>query len=400
MKLLLVVAAAGLAGCVLGLGLSAGRAEDAAKSPYARWANGLSADPGYFPIAVWLQDPKNAGRYKDAGINLYVALWQGPTEEQLAALKAAGMPVVCAQNEVGLAHKEDKTIVAWMHGDEPDNAQPVTDAKTGKRTWGPCVPPPRIVEDYERLRVQDPTRPVILNLGQGVANDQWIGRGAGASLKDYETYVKGCDVVSFDVYPVAGINKPDGEKYLWYVAKGVERLVGWAGGEKPVWSCIECTRIQSEKKATPQQVCAEVWMALVHGARGLIYFTHEWKPRFSDHAVLDDPEMLATVTATNRQIHTLAPVLNSTTVNDGATVVSSAPEVPIAAMVKRHGGATYVFAVGMRNGPARGSFSVRGLAANATAEVLGEDRTIPVANGAFADDFRPYDVHLYRVSER
>src|ERR1041385_7068733 len=49
-------------------------------------APAISEDPGFFPIAVWLQDPRNAVRYREAGINLYVALWKGPTEEQLAAL--------------------------------------------------------------------------------------------------------------------------------------------------------------------------------------------------------------------------------------------------------------------------------------------------------------------------
>src|SRR4051794_24778408 len=79
--------------------------------------------PGTFPIAVWLQSPSQAERYKAAGFNLYVGLWQGPTEEQLAALTKAGMPVVCDQNEVGMRHKADPIIAAWMHGDEPDNAQ-------------------------------------------------------------------------------------------------------------------------------------------------------------------------------------------------------------------------------------------------------------------------------------
>ena len=52
-------------------------------------------------------------------------------------------------------------------------------------------------------------------------------------------------------------------------------------------------------------------MALVHGSRGLIYFVHQFKPKFNEHALLDDPEMLAAVTAVNRQIRELAPVLNS-----------------------------------------------------------------------------------------
>ena len=53
-----------------------------------------------------------------------------------------------------------------------------------------------------------------LNLGQGVANDEWVGRAA--HYADYPDYIKGTDIASFDVYPVAGIRKQDGERYLWY----------------------------------------------------------------------------------------------------------------------------------------------------------------------------------------
>ena len=148
--------------------------KEAAMTAYQAWKNGPPADPGYFPIAVWLQDPKNAPKYKAAGINLFVGLWKGPTEEQLKALTDAGMPVICDQNEVGLKHKDDPIIVAWMHGDEPDNAQPLGGGKTG---WGPPIPPPQIEGDYKKIKASDPTRPVMLNLGQGVAWDGWIGRG-------------------------------------------------------------------------------------------------------------------------------------------------------------------------------------------------------------------------------
>lgn len=368
------------------------------KTSYSQWKYGLSADPSYFPIAVWLQNPANARRYQAAGINLYVALWQGPTETQLKSLREARMPVICDQNEVGLAHKEDTTIVGWMHGDEPDNAQPVTDPATGKSSYGPPVPPAKIVAEYQKRRNIDRTRPVLLNLGQGVANDEWVGRGPNAKLSDYQTYVKGSDIVSFDVYPVAGLPKPDSENYLWYVAKGVERLMQWTGGKKPVWNCIECTRIDAGKvKATPHQVRAEVWMALIHGSRGLIYFVHEFKPKFNEHALLDDEPMLVAVTGINQQIRSLALVLNSSTVPGAAAVSSSDSRVPIAVMAKRHAGKTYVFAVGMRNGAARGAFTISGLPKTATVQVLGENRTLKVAAGRFEDDFAPYDVHLYRI---
>jgi hypothetical protein len=370
-------------------------------SPSGRWENGPPSDPSYFPIAVWLQDPKNARRFQEAGINLYVGLWRGPNEAQLKALSDAGMSVVCAQNAVGLAHKGDRTIVGWMHGDEPDNAQPVTDPKTGRRGYGGPVPPEKIVADYERLRAADPTRPILLNLGQGVANDQWKGRGTGARPDDYLTYVKGGDIVSFDVYPVAGLDRPDGAEFLWYVAKGVDRLVNWTEGRRIVWNCIEASRVSNEKaKVTPHQLRAEVWMALVHGSTGLIYFVHQFKPTFKEAALLDDEDLLPAVTAVNRQVRELAPVLNSPTIKEGVSSTSSDQNVPIDTMMKRHAGATYVFAVGMRNAPARGSFTIAGMPPVAEAEVLGEDRKVEVREGTFEDAFRPYEVHIYRLSTK
>jgi hypothetical protein len=308
------------------------------------------------------------------------------------------MSVICAQNTVGLKHRDDPTIVGWMHGDEPDNAQEVRDPKTGRKSYGPPIPPKRIVADYERLRSVDPTRPVMLNLGQGVANDDWKGRGPGARRDDYKTYVQGGDIISFDVYPVAGIDRPDGVNFLWYVAKGVDRLIDWTARKKVVWNCIECTHIGDPKaQATPHQVRAEVWMALVHGSRGLIYFVHQFQPRFNEHALLDDPEMLGAVTSINRQIHTLAPVLNSPDLSDGGAVQSSVPDVPIDMMIKRHSGETHVFAVGMRNARAKGRFALRDLRGRLTAEVIGEGRAVEVQDGQFEDEFAAYDVHLYRI---
>ena len=83
----------------------------------------------FFPIAVWLQHPRNALKYKAAGFNTYVGLWKGPTDVQLAALRGVGMKVICSQNEVGLRRLDDETIIGWMHGDEPDNAQSLGNGK-------------------------------------------------------------------------------------------------------------------------------------------------------------------------------------------------------------------------------------------------------------------------------
>ncbi len=381
------------------------RAPAKGDSPYAAWRNGPGRDANYFPIAVWLQDPKNAPKYQAIGVNLYVGLWKGPTAAQLAELKRHSMPVICEQNAYALAHLDDRTIVGWMHGDEPDNAQPLP----GGKGYGPPVPPAKIVEDYKRLTAADPTRPVLLNLGQGVAWDGWHGRGVRTNHpEDYAEYVRGGDIVSFDIYPAVH-DKPAVAGKLWYVARGVERLRQWTAGKKAVWNCIECTRIGNPRaKPTPAEVKAEVWMSIVHGSQGLVYFCHQFEPRFIEAGLLADEEMARAVGAVNRQVLALAAAINSPTVVDGVTVRADPPGAdaerargvstgPIAAVARRHGGSVYVFAVRMEPGAAKASFEVAGLRGKAAVEVLGEDRRIDATDGRFADDFGPHAVHLYRI---
>jgi hypothetical protein len=356
--------------------------------------NGVLNDPNFFPLAVWLQNPTNAARYKAAGINLYVALWRGPTDQQLALLKEHGMHVICSQNAAGLAHRDDPTIVAWMHGDEPDNAQRIR----GQKGYGPPLLPGKIIEDYKKIKAADPSRPVLLNLGQGVAWDQYIGRGVRRNHpEDYAEYVQGSDIASFDIYPACHEHSDVAGK-LWFVADGVTRLRKWAGEERPVWNCIECTHISNPNaKATPQQVKAEIWMSLVRGSRGIIYFCHQFKPTSIEAGLLADAEMLAAVTAINQQIRNLAPVLNSPTITSGVTIELSAADVPVEAIVKRRNGDTYVFAVGMRSGTTTASFALADLTPKARVQVLGEDRSLEIESGKFRDTFQPWDVHLYRI---
>jgi hypothetical protein len=60
-----------LAGVFL-TGVPAATAEPVAtaEKPAVQWTNGPWADSNFFPIAVWLQDPVHAERYRQAGINL------------------------------------------------------------------------------------------------------------------------------------------------------------------------------------------------------------------------------------------------------------------------------------------------------------------------------------------
>jgi hypothetical protein len=105
------------------------------------------------------------------------------------------------------------------------------------------------------------------------------------------------------------------------------------------------------------------------------------------------------VTELNARIRDLAPVINSPALDDAATVTSSSADVPVRITVRKHGGATYVFAVAMQDGRTAATFSLNSFAGTAKAEVLGENRNLAVRDGRFTDDFEPYAVHLYRFTK-
>ncbi|MEX0775066.1 MAG: hypothetical protein WD042_05055 [Phycisphaeraceae bacterium] len=387
---------------------------DPAPTGATTWPHGPPTDPAFFPLAVWLQQPRNAPKFKALGINTYVGLWDGPTEEQLAELKKHDMKVICGFNDVSRKHLNDPTIIGWMHGDEPDNAQAIERWKSEaaireawpdvpKKSlkewgpWGPPIPPKAIVADYQRLRQADPTRPILLNLGQGVAYDNYIGRGyRRGQLDDYPQYLQGADIVSFDIYPVVH-DQPEVAGKLEYVPRGVERLVKWSDGKKTVWNCIECTHISNPPAiASPQQIRTQVWMSLIHGSRGLIYFVHEFEPRFIEPGVLAHPDQAQAIAAVNKQILSLASVLNQPTLSPGVEVRSSEAKVPVAAMTKEYEGSLYVLAVAMRDAPTTATFRRAGLR-DGQVEVIDEGRTVTVKNGVFQDEFEGYGVHLYKV---
>lgn len=366
----------------------------------------VKPDPNYFPIAVWLQDPANAEAYGKIGINMYVGTSKRMDQTNFDLLKKAKMKVICGQNAFILEHLDDNTIYGYNQRDEPDNAQ----MNRTTRQYDPCIDPAIIIKKYEDLKAKDPNRPIYLNVGVGAANTGWYGRGACTGKTDmYKVsqngYLKGCDIASFDIYPVNSRDKETKEA-LWYVAKGIDNLVEWTDHSKPVWCWIECTKIDEKnpRRPTTSEVKAEVWMALIHGATGFGYFCHAFSseqpsgtPTFAskiEAAPLFDAEMSGAMKNINLQITELAPVLNTPSTSGYASVTSSNSDIPVDIMTKNQGGANYLFAVAMRPGETKAIFSVK---SGSKVEVLGEKRSIKIKDGKFMDDFSSYGVHLYKI---
>jgi hypothetical protein len=359
-----------------------------------------------FPLAVWLQQPVHAQKYKKLGINLYVGLWKGPTADQLATLKQAGMPVICEQNELGLSDRNRDTIIGWLQQDEPDNAQPLVGKIGAARLgWGSPVSPTEMQERYRAMRARDPSRPVLLGFGKGVAWDPWKGRGNRTGHpEDYPQYVKAGDILAFDIYPAAETD-PALAGRLEVVAGGVKRLVSWAGPERTVWNTIGTSKVKNpDAVVNPQHIRSQVWMSIINGARGIIYFVHQFEPRFIEATWFEAPEIAAAIGRINAEVQGLAKVILSPASGDIASISLRdenripVPSANIAVTSRRQGCKLYIFAASLSNKPLRAGFNLQ--QASGTLDVIGEGRRLPAKGNGFEDDFEPYAVHLYMSAAR
>ena len=365
-------------------------------SPYSQWSNGPSTDPSYFPLGVWLQDPSTANQWKAAGINLFIGLWQGPTNSQLTALQAADMQVIAAKNSMAAAAASmtlsdgRPLLVGWLQEDEPDN-HPKTPAAT-------------IQNLYQDIKAFDTTRPVYMGLSQGMGwdNATWIGQGGNINpAVDYPAYLAGTDIGAMDIYPMdCARAQTCGD--AWRPALGVDRLHEFGGADQLAWNYIETGDINGNgMEATVEEIKMEVWSSIIHGSKGITYFIHGKTATSNfDHKALLRPENashLAGVTAINQEIQSLAPVINSETLTGVATVDPSNPNMLVDFMLKEYENATYVFATGMRDYDTVADFSFLELG-NATVDVLGEDRQIQMVDGIFSDVYLGFATHLYRIS--
>jgi len=350
------------------------------------------------PICVNIQNITNAKIYRDAGINVYMGIddvtddptedWQfKPTAETLDKLTELGMYAFVFQDVWGHL-KDHPAIIAWLSPvDEPDNVQ----------SDGKAMPLDKYLAASKKVKDFDATKPYTVCFGQGVINDLFKGRGIPREM--YPKYMEVVDFLQYDVYPITNSRRPDGENYLELTGQGVSRIRKWTGDAKPVMCWIETNHIKHPTKApTPAQTNCEVWITMVHGARGVGYFCHDFTLKSKQASALSrDKAMLAQLKKTNAKLIKLAHIINAPLAAQPVTLNSQGGKV--IAGTKKVDDATAVLAVNVLESKAKATIPVKGLKKGMTIKVLEENRTITAdRDGEFADDFAPYQEHIYEVA--
>jgi hypothetical protein len=169
------------------------------------------------------------------------------------------------------------------------------------------------------------------------------------------------------------------------------------GRRMPIWNFVEVgCPFPNGGCITPPQARAAVWHSLIAGARGVIYFQHSFGGSCKNHHNLRDngcyQPMIDTITAVNAQIKAIARALNGPRLTSGFSANAN-----VRTVAKWDGSNFYILAGSAENTASTGSFSIP-CVGNATATVLGENRTIPVVAGSFSDSFSDGNaVHVYRI---
>ncbi|BCW58936.1 hypothetical protein [Arthrobacter sp. StoSoilB20] len=374
---------------------------------YGKFTNSLPTDPSFFPIGVWLEsvlDRGNTAMDAAAGLNTYVEL-TGNSDVQL--IKDAGM--------YALPTFRHDAAAGFVLSDEVDMWAGPGDARwTGKYPGegAPCFPagtPCGYTIQKERRATAPQGALLYSNYGKGVTF--W------ESDEEAHGFIRGVqDVVSADNYWFTDPNicgKGEGGAIIGYtrdLTREECRLAanyGWTidrlrklqdpGAGIPVWAFVENGHpsgdVPNTTTITGPELRAAVWSSLIHGARGIIYFNHNFGGECVTQHVIRDcgRNIVPTLTAVNHQITTLAPVLNAPFL-DGATTAAG----PVDVTTKLHDGKVYVFAGANKNTGGPASFRLQ--CGGSTAVVIDENRTIPVIEGTFTDTFADGNaVHLYRI---
>jgi hypothetical protein len=206
--------------------------------------------------------------------------------------------------------------------------------------------------------------------------------------------------------------------YAYNVTK-LEKLQLMNGTSKPVVVDVEtgCPFRHSDECTTPSAMTAAAWHALIAGARGILWFQHNFGgPCFDLRTIIDGSnpasgtyncrqtsgvtlhDMVIALTKFNSEVNHLNAILLSPFANG---YVSSKGDVSY--MTKYSNGRFYIFAASGKPGipppdNQKVTFSIAG-AHNCHVTVLNDSRSIPVMNGKFNDFFNNADsVHIYRVN--
>ncbi len=203
-------------------------------------------------------------------------------------------------------------------------------------------------------------------------------------LSAYAGFVRQADMAGFDLYPLGACRSDLSSVY------DAQRAFVALAGRTPTFQWIETGPIRPGYcggfTMSAAELSAEVWLAVIGGARGIGYFTHTWSPAHSSFDVTAD------VQKAMRHTDTLLAAAKPGLL--GQMVASQANSSVVELLARHAVDGTYAFAVDSARLPITAQLRVPQLH-DGPVRVLGEHRSLDVHEHSLVDHFDPLQVHVY-----
>ena len=328
----------------------------------------------FFPIGVWVAPDYAYATWQARGLNTVVGIGFD-LEGSIAEANRLGLHMIREPRPNPADDANEALLLAWAQPDEPDgifSQVPYTSIQAQYNTWKGIAP----------------NRAVFINFVGDLNQYDLVTSESGDAW--YRKYVLGADWICADKYPVN-----QGITNFAVMGQTMEHLKLMAG-TKPIFAFIESSDIDTtdgHPGPSPEQLRAEMWEVIVHGARGIWFFPEQITPTFLFDTT---PANVATeMTKQNVTITALASVLQGAVNPSG---LSATAAMPLDAGWRNAASGAYFIVVNV-SGTAQNARSIAlgGIGNAASASVYGEARSVTISGGSISDDFAPYAVHIYVV---
>lgn len=351
----------------------------------------------YFPIGTYWQPTSTYTTWKARGVNTVVGFAYNNADMELfnQAAVANGLWMIRNPRSNIAADVGQKFLLAYEHTDEPDIH---------------TVSAATLAAEYTQWKAANPSIPVIVN----VSGANVIYGYAPLDNNAYKAYFNTADIINNDTYPLNGWGRPNwiDKNFVmtpssdpsnagtipFNAGQAVDKIRALTNGKRQ-YAYIETSFINAgvnpgpgQRAPTPAEFRGEVWDAIVHGAKGIVYFPQSF-PSNNDGTPAD---VAAEMTKTDALITKMGAILNATGDNSPNYMSLTGG---LEGTWRNYNGKLYYLVLNFSHAATN---NVKMLLDGATGfsgvNVLDESRQLSLANGVLTDSFAPYQLHVYAAS--
>lgn len=379
---------------------------DGGPAYFSKWGNGFPGSSNFVPIGVYPAEAKPAALTAE-GINFFTPsrndnngtwcpVWTNPNGNDMSSVNAT--PGFFAGGTFYQQNGQPWGPQAAFNvfGDELDgNSQNWFDCLPSNITsnnkpgsWG-GLSAASFEQAEAASKSDDPTRPLYIQTTVTFIDGE---QNYFYTAAEKQAICAGADIFSADIYPLVLRGDP-----VWTMYDNVQEARGYCQDSRPVMFFTEMDHMNGNNVyPKPAQTVAEIWNAIIGGARGLQYFdmygnidntTYTGNGKYAAGA------MYNAIKTVNSQVSALAPVINSPFASGYVTNNGK-----MSVMAKYYNNHFYIFAIPHASGSQTITFNLAG-SPTTTATVVNENRSVNVTNGSFTDTFTDENtVHIYEIN--